>query len=78
MADIDQESVNRLVTAAKAAAASHDTTPAPGSAEPLQAAAKDASADERSAAAKELGADDDRGGLEALHAALRALDIEPS
>lgn len=76
MADIDDEAVNRIVSAAKAAAASNDTTAAPGSAEPLQAAVREASPDERSAAAKEVA--DDLPGLEALHAALRALDIEPS
>lgn len=75
MEDIDEEAVDRIVTSARAVAASNDTTPAPGSAEPLQAAVSDADPDERSAAAKQLA--DDHDALAALHAALRALDIEP-
>ena len=74
-ADVDAGVVSRITEAARGVAASTEQVPAPGSAEPLQAALQDASPDERSAAAKELA--EDPPAYEAMHEALRALGIEP-
>lgn len=72
-APVDANACRRIVEAARAVSASTQDVAAPGSAEPLQAALRDASPDERSSAAKELS--DDPGAYTALHDALRALDF---
>lgn len=75
-ADVDTGVISRIAEAARGVAASTDQVPAPGSAEPLQAALQDASPDERSAAAKEVA--DDPAAYRAMHDALRALGVEPA
>lgn len=74
--DLDEDACSRIVEAARAVAASSGDGSAPGNAEELQAALRDASPDERSSAVKELV--DDSAAYEAVHEALRDMGIEPT
>lgn len=71
---VDADACARIVKAARAVAASSGEVAAPGSAEPLQAALRDASPDERSTAVKELA--DEPEAYQAVHDALAALGVE--
>ena len=71
--DVDADACSRIVEAARAVTASSGEIAAPGSAEQLQAALRDASPDERSTAVKELA--DEPDAYQAVHDALRALGV---